>query len=108
LSSSSADSSRPWRRIGADGSITLTIHARPGAKRSGVTGVHGDCLRIQLAAPAVEGKANAALLAFLAEAFAVPKHALTLVQGVRSRRKIVRVVAPRQRPDRGWGEPGEA
>jgi uncharacterized protein YggU (UPF0235/DUF167 family) len=61
-----------------------------------------------LAAPAVEGKANAALLAFLAEAFAVPRQAITLVHGARSRRKIVRVVAPRRRPDRAWGEPTEA
>jgi uncharacterized protein (TIGR00251 family) len=90
--------------VGADGAITLAIHAQPGAKRSEVSGVHGGSLRIRLAAPAVEGKANAALVAFLARSFAVPEHAVTLVRGARSRRKIVRIAAPGQRPDRAWGE----
>lgn len=90
--------------MGADGSITLTIHAQPGAKRTEVSGVHGGSLKIRLAAPAVEGKANAALIAFLARAFAVPERAVTLLRGARSRRKIARIAAPGQRPDRAWGE----
>jgi uncharacterized protein (TIGR00251 family) len=89
--------------VGADGAITLAIHAQPGAKRSVVSGVHGGSLRIRLAALAAEGKANAALVTFLARAFAVPEHAVTLVRGARSRRKIVRIAAPGQRPDRVWG-----
>jgi uncharacterized protein (TIGR00251 family) len=90
--------------VGADGAITLAIHAQTGAKRSEVCGVHDGSLRIRLAAPAVEGKANAALVTFLARAFAVPEHAVRLVRGARSRRKIVRIAAPGQRPDRAWGE----
>jgi uncharacterized protein len=106
LSNSSAESPqrRPWRRVGADGSVTLTIHAQSGAKRSEVSGLHGGSLKIRLGAPAVEGKANAALIAFLARAFAVPEHAVTLVGGARSRRKIVRIAAPGARPDWAWGE----
>lgn len=103
MSSSSAEARAPWRRGGADGSITLEIHAQPGAKRTEVAGIHGDCLKIRLAAPAVEGKANAVLLAFLAEAFGVPRHNAVLVRGERGRRKTVRIAAPAARPDLGWG-----
>ena len=91
-----------WRRVAADGSITLEIHAQPGAKKSEVSGVHGDCLRVRVAAPAVEGKANAALIAHLAEAFGVPKRAVTIVRGETGRRKTVRIAEPRLRPDREW------
>jgi uncharacterized protein len=104
LSSFSADarSRESWRRVGADGSVTLEVHAQPGAKRTEVAGVHGGCLKIRLAAPAVEGKANAALTAYLAQAFAVPKRAVTIVRGETGRRKTVRIASPRARPDRDW------
>jgi uncharacterized protein (TIGR00251 family) len=104
LPRSSIDTSAapPWRRIGSDGSITLTIRAQPGAKRSEIAGVVGGELKIRLAAWAAEGKANAALLALLADAFGVPRQAVTLLRGATSRRKVVRVAAPRRRPDRAW------
>ena len=100
MSSSSADV--PWRRIGADGTITLTIHAQPGAKKTEVAGVHGDCLKVRLAAPAVEGKANAALIAFFAEAFGVPQRNVALIRGENGRRKTLRIASPAARPDREW------
>ena len=74
--------------------LTLTLHIQPGAKRTAATGLHGDALKIRLAAPAVEGKANAALLQFLAETFSVPLRQVTLKQGVKSRRKVVEVRQP--------------
>jgi len=61
--------------------------------------VHGGSLKIRLAAPAAEGRANSALLALLADAFGVPTHAVTLVRGATSRRKVVRVAAPKRTPD---------
>ena len=100
MSSSSADF--PWRRLGADGSITLEIHAQPGAKRTEVAGVHGDCLKIRLAAPAVEGKANAELRRFLADAFGVPLKNVVLVRGESGRRKTLRIASPAAQPDRDW------
>jgi uncharacterized protein (TIGR00251 family) len=102
LSSSSADVA--WRRVGADGSITLTIHAQPGAKKTEVAGAHGDCLKIRLAAPAVEGRANDALIAFLAASFGVPRRNVMLVRGETGRRKTLRIASPAARPDRDWGE----
>jgi len=102
LSRSSADEALPWRRIGADGAITLTIHAQPGAKRTEVAGVHGDALKVRIASPPVEGKANEALLAFLADAFGVPRRNVRLLRGDAARRKTVSVASPALRPDRDW------
>lgn len=92
----------PWRCIGADGAITLTIHAQPGAKRTEVAGAHGGALKIRIASPPVEGKANAALCSFLAEAFGVPRRNVTLLRGGSARRKTVSIASPSARPDRVW------
>jgi uncharacterized protein len=95
-------------RAGADGSITLEIHAQPAAKQTGVAGVHGGALKIRLAAPAVDGKANAELTRFLAAAFGVPQRNVRLVRGETGRRKTVRITGPVARPDRTWGLSGKA
>ncbi len=77
----------------------LTLHIQPGAKRTEVVGLHGDALKIKLAAIPVEGKANAALLKYLAERFAVPRNQVVLKQGEKSRRKIVLILQSRHSPD---------
>src|SRR5258708_35170307 len=96
----------PWQRdegAGASVAIVLTLHVQPGAKRTEVAGAYGNALRIRLAAPPVDGKANAELLRFLAAAFGVPRRAVTLVRGETARQKVVRIESPRLRPDAGWG-----
>ena len=95
----------PWRTIGPDGSITLHVHAQPGAKRTEITGDHGGCLKIRLAAAAVDGRANDELVAFLAASFAVPRRSVVLVRGERARRKVLRIISPAGRPDREWEKP---
>lgn len=90
-----------WRREVGD-AIELALHVQPGAKRTEVAGQHGTALKLRLAAPPVEGKANAALLRFLADAFDVPLRAVTLVRGETSREKTIRIEAPRRRPDHDW------
>jgi uncharacterized protein len=96
-----------WRRDAADGSLTLQIQAQPGAKSTAVVGIYGDGgqarLKIALAAPPVDGKANAVLRAFLAEAFGVAQRNVTLLRGESGRRKLVRIEAPTRRPDSDWG-----
>lgn len=83
-------SSDKWyRRDNAGKCLILTLHIQPGARRTEVVGPHGDALKIKLAAPPVEGAANAALLAFLAGVFGVPQRQVILRQGARSRRKII-------------------
>ena len=86
--------------------MTLSLHVQPGARRTEVCGLHGGALKLRLAAPPVEGKANDALRAFLAGAFGVPLRQVTLVRGETSRDKVVRIDAPVLRPDRAWGRDG--
>ncbi|HEY1439001.1 MAG TPA: DUF167 domain-containing protein [Casimicrobiaceae bacterium] len=96
-----------WRRDAADGSLTLQIQAQPGAKATAVVGVYGDGdrarLKIALAAPPVDGKANTVLRAFLADAFGVAQRNVTLLRGASGRKKLVRIEAPTRRPDSDWG-----
>ena len=96
-----------WRRDADDGSITLQIQAQPGAKSTTVVGVYGEGsqarLKIALAAPPVDGKANAVLRAVLAEAFGVAQRNVTLLHGESGRKKLVRIEAPTRRPDSDWG-----
>ena len=80
----------------------LALHVQPGARRTAVAGRHGAALKIRLAAPPVEGRANAALRAFLADAFGVPLRNVVLVRGETARDKVVRIEAPARRPDREW------
>ena len=96
-----------WRReekVGADDALLLTLHVQPGARRTEVAGMHGDALKVRLAAPPVDGKANAELLRYLASEFGVPLRQVALVRGETSRLKVVRVVRPTARPDAGWDE----
>lgn len=79
-----------WYRRNAD-VITLTLHVQPAAKRSGIAGLHGDALKIRLAAPPIEGRANEALLKFIAALFEVPLRQVELKQGGQSRHKVVAI-----------------
>ncbi len=67
----------------------LHLAVVPGAKRTGADGLHDGCLRVRLAAPPVDGKANEALLAWLAGELGLAKRQLRLLRGETSRRKQV-------------------
>ena len=69
--------------------VVLDLHVQPGAKRTEFAGKHGDRLKIRLAAPAHEGRANQALVEFLADYYGVPRRSVTIVGGLRSRQKSV-------------------
>jgi len=79
-----------WCRRTAGG-WTLAVHVQPGARRSEVAGRHGDRLKIRIAAPALDGRANDALVAFIADRLRVPKARIALVKGERSREKLLAV-----------------
>jgi uncharacterized protein (TIGR00251 family) len=81
---------KTWLTVQPTG-IRLTLHVQPGARKSEVAGEHGEALKIRLAAPPVEGKANAELLRWLADYLGVPRKAVTLLNGERNRHKIVAV-----------------
>lgn len=87
-----------WHRTEGP-AIVLTLHVQPGAKRSEVAGVHGDALKIRLAAPPIEGRANEALLRFVAEQFAVPLRNVELMRGAQSRHKMVKVTGSGVSPE---------
>ena len=69
--------------------MILELHVQPGAKRSEFAGMHGDRVKVRLAAPAVEGKANEALVEFLAGHYGVPRRNVRIAAGLKSRRKRV-------------------
>ena len=72
--------------------VTLAVRAQPGAKKTAITGVYGEGpaaqLKIAVHAPPIEGRANQALIAFLAETFDLPKNSVELVSGELSRSKV--------------------
>ena len=80
-----------WARDGAGGAV-LEVPVQPRASRSRVVGEHDGRVKIQLAAPPVDGEANAALVEFLARALRVRKADVTIERGETGRRKTVRVV----------------
>ena len=88
--SGSVNSDRsPYRY--ADGVLTLQLHVQPGAARSGWAGRYGPALKLRLAAPPVDGKANRACVAWLAQSAGVPRNAVQILQGERTRDKLVRI-----------------
>ena len=70
---------------------TLHVHVVPNAKIDKVVGGHGRAINIKLRAPAVEGKANSALIRFLAEELNISRRAIVLERGQKSRHKLVRI-----------------
>jgi len=81
-------------RAVADG-VTLAVRAQPGAKKTAIAGIYGEGqaaqLKIAVHAPPLEGRANAALIAFLAETFGLPKSAVEILAGESSRSKVFRL-----------------
>ncbi len=80
-----------WLKQKAPDTFILSLHIQPGAKKTEIAGLHGESLKIRLAAPPVDGKANDCLIAFLAERLGVPRVQVELVSGAASRQKRVRV-----------------
>lgn len=70
--------------------VIVFVRVQPGARRTEITGVHDGALSVRVAAPPVDGKANDALVAFLAKAFGVRRSTITIRSGWTGRRKRVR------------------
>jgi uncharacterized protein (TIGR00251 family) len=71
----------------AVGGVRLRLHIQPRAARTEVVGVHGDALKIRVAAPPVDGAANHELVRFLAERLAVPARQVEIMSGQTGKRK---------------------
>lgn len=72
-------------------SCRLRLRIVPNAKRSEVVGPHGEAIKLKIAAPALEGRANEELVEFLAGKLGVPRRCVTLVSGEKSRDKVVAI-----------------
>jgi uncharacterized protein len=70
---------------------TFPIRVQPRAARTAITGTVGDALKVSLSAPPLDGRANAAVVEFFSEVLSVPRSAVQVVAGERSRNKIVRI-----------------
>ncbi|MBR9827759.1 MAG: YggU family protein [Oceanospirillales bacterium] len=82
-----------------DGDLILRCHLQPKASRDEISGLHGDSVKIRIAAPPIDGRANTALIKFLAKAFGVAKRDVSILSGESGREKRVRIQAPVKFPD---------
>ncbi len=84
----------PWREV--PGGVELAVRLTPRGGKSGIDGIAEwdgqPCLRLRVAAPPVEGAANAALILFLSKALGLPKSAITILSGDHSRLKRLRLM----------------
>ena len=71
--------------------MILELHVQPGARCSEFAGMHGERIKVRIAAPAVDDKANSALVEFLAGYFGVPRRNVSILSGVKSRSKRVSI-----------------
>ncbi len=92
-----------WYRQQAD-TLVLTLHVQPGAKKTQVIGLHGDALKIKLAAPPIEGRANETLRRFIADTFKVSLRHVEFKQGEQSRHKVLWVQGKGLDPNTLWTE----
>lgn len=83
-----------WLAQGSGGGSEITLHVQPGASKSELAGLHGDALKLRIAARAVEGAANAAVVEFVADWLDLPKRDIRLLRGEKSRRKTLWVPLP--------------
>lgn len=79
----------PYLRPLPDGTLLLKLLVQPRASRNELAGLRGDALKLRLTTPPVEGRANQAVIAFLAKRLHLPKSALTIRSGQQSREKQV-------------------
>jgi uncharacterized protein len=75
-----------------DGAVTFAVKVHPGAKNNAINGELGDALKVALATPPVDGRANAACVEFLAKLLNVPRFSVTIASGRTSRNKVIRVM----------------
>lgn len=83
----------PWVHADQDGGWRILLRVQPGARKDEICDLLQGRLKVRLAAPAVDGKANAALLEFIAKKLRIKKRGITLETGARSREKTLYIAA---------------
>ncbi|MGE4264204.1 MAG: DUF167 domain-containing protein [Desulfovibrio sp.] len=98
-------------RLAGTGDWRIQVWVQPGAKRNELAGLHLNCLKIRLSAPAVDNKANTALVEYVAALLGLKRSQVSLEAGHTSRRKTLRVLAqkepiwPQVQADQAGGQP---
>ncbi|PWY57045.1 YggU family protein [Legionella qingyii] len=87
-----------WYQRDAEG-LTLRLYVQPGAKKTEIVGLHEGELKIRLNTPPLEGRANKALLKYIAQIFKVPARQITLQRGDKSRHKVLTIIGSMVEPD---------
>ncbi len=80
-----------WYSFQEDGAVFLKVYVQPRASRNEIAGLHNDALKLRLTTPPVDGKANKAVISFLAKLFRVSKSSIFLKHGHQNRNKIVSI-----------------
>ncbi len=88
-----------WYRYDEVSHLVMHVHIQTGAKHTAIDGLHGNALKIRLAAMPVNGRANTMLLKFLAQQFAVPVSRIAIKRGDKSRDKIIIIHQANLDPD---------
>ncbi len=84
--------SKAWCSV-MQGGVRLAVQITPNARKSEVVGLQDDVLKIRLKAQPVDGKANEALVRYIADMLSVPKSAVSITHGHTTKRKIIEVTA---------------
>lgn len=77
--------------------ISFAVKVQPRARKNAITGTVGDALKLALTAPPVDGKANQAVIDFLAAFFDIPRSSITIASGATSRLKTIRITGANRR-----------
>ncbi len=81
----------PFLQTRKDGKLLLLLYVQPRASKNELAGLHDGALKLRLTTPPVDGKANKAVLSFLAKLLNIPKSSLTIESGLKNRRKQIRI-----------------
>jgi uncharacterized protein (TIGR00251 family) len=81
----------PFLQTRKDGKLILLLYVQPRASKNELAGLHNGALKLRLTTPPVDGKANKAVVAFLAKLLKIPKSFLTIESGLKNRRKQIRI-----------------
>jgi uncharacterized protein (TIGR00251 family) len=85
--------------------VAFAVKVQPRARKNAITGVVGDMVKLALTAPPVDGRANHAVIEFLAGFFEIPRASVTIASGETSRKKVVRIAGlSKQVVERRLGE----
>ena len=81
-----------------DGDLLIDVLVQPRSSQDKIIGEHDSCLKIQITAPPVDGKANSYLCKYLAKVFKVAKSRVSILKGETGRHKVVKIISPQEIP----------